>query len=319
MMGMWIYFLMKGVRMFRKRSFLIIASVFLIPVLACNLSNPTTVIGTNPDPAAATAAIQTQVALLVASTSVAQTALSQSLADTQTAMPSNTPEFTFTPSTTPTPSSTPMPTFTLTPSIPTVTVSVNTNCRSGPTTSYDLLGILMVGETAQVVARSTLTDTMIIKLPSNPSIKCWLWAQNATVSGDLSKLPVIAVPPSPTPAASFTAGYVEKITCMGEYALTFKISNTGAITWESIKVVVTDTVTDITKTLTGDSFKRYNGCTVSGEDLNLEPGEVGYTSTVPPAQFLSNPAGHAMTAVITVCSKNGLAGTCLSKSVSFTP
>jgi hypothetical protein len=305
--------------MFGKKFLLTIALIFLIPVLACDLSSLTAVGTPNLDPAAATAAIQTQVAVIVASTSEAQTALAKSQSGTQAAMSSPTPEFTFTPSLTPTETFTPSPTFTLTPSVPMVSVTVNTNCRSGPTTGYALLGIVMVGEKAEVVGRSTLTDTMIIKLPSNPGITCWLWAQNATVVGDISKLPVVPIPATPTPAATFTAAYIEKVTCSGEYGFTFKISNSGSIAWESIKIVVTDTVTSTTKTHTRDSFKRFNGCTAGSEALNLEPGETGFSTTVNPGQFAYNPAGHAMTADITVCSKDALAGKCQSKTVSFTP
>jgi len=58
-----------------------------------------------------------------------------------------------------TPGSTP------TPGAPHVSVSVETNCRSGPGSAYAILGILKVGETAEVVGRSVFNDNWIIKLP----------------------------------------------------------------------------------------------------------------------------------------------------------
>ena len=305
--------------MFRKRSILIIASICLIPILACNLSAPAGVGGTNPDPAAATAAIQTQVALLVASTSAAQTALANALAETQTALPTNTPEFTSTPSFTPTETLTPTMTFTLTPSIPMVTVSMNTNCRTGPGDPYDLVGVLAVGKTAEVIGQSGDGGFWIIRLPDSPAKTCWLWNQYATVSGNWQALPVLVPPPSPTPAPGFNAAYIEEVTCGVEYGFTFKLSNVGSVTWESIKVVVKDTVTSTSETHTRDSFKRFTGCSGSGEDLNLEPGEIGYTTAVDPGQFSYNPAGHAMKATITLCSKNALAGKCQEQTITFTP
>ena len=299
--------------MLRKKSILFVISVLFISMLACNLTSPTAVGNPNLDPAAATAALQTQVALIVASTSAAQTSIAQSLAETQTAMPTNTPEFTFTPSLTPT------PTFTLTPTIPMVSVSVNTNCRTGPNEAYDLVGILTVGQTAQVVGRTADGGSWIILLTDNPTRPCWLWSQYATITGNGQALPVVTPPPTPTPASAFIASYVEMVNCMGEFGFTFKITNSGSVTWESIKIVVKDTVTTTVETNTRDSFKRYIGCTSSGEDQNLEPGETGYETSVVPGQFAYNPAGHAMKVVITLCSKDALAGVCLEKTVSFTP
>jgi hypothetical protein len=298
-----------------KKTLVIIASFCLIPILACSLINPAAVSGTNPntDPAAATAAIQTQVALLIASTSAAQTALANALAETQVAMPTPTPEFTFTPSFTPT------QTFTLTPTTPMVSVSVNTNCRTGPGDPYDLVDILQVGKPAEAIGRAADGGFWIIRLPDNPNKVCWLWGQYATVSGNGQGLPVVTPPPSPTPAPGFGASYVEMVSCMGEYAFTFKISNSGSVPWESIKVVVKDKVTSTVNTHSRDSFKRFSGCTSSGNDLNLETGETGYTTTTIPGQFAYNPSGHAMRADITVCSEDGLAGICLSTTVLYTP
>ena len=318
--------------MFRKKIAFTFVSIFLIIFSACNMPGPTVpspavISGSNPDPAAATAAIQTQVAeivastagvqtqvaFIVASTAAAETAFANAVAETLAAMPSKTPEFTFTPSLTPT------PTFTLTPETARVSVSVETNCRSGPGTAYDIRGVLQVGQVADVVGRSASSDNWIIKLPSKPAITCWVWGQYATVTGDTSGLTVFTPPPTPTLAAGFDVSYIGMVTCGAEFGFTLQISNHGSVTWESVKVDVTDTATATAKTHTRDSFKRFTGCAPSGEDLNLESGETGFATTVAPGQFAYNPTGHAMTAVVTVCSQNALAGTCLNKTISFTP
>jgi uncharacterized protein YraI len=80
----------------------------------------------------------------------------------------------------------------------TVTVSVDTNCRLGPGTLYEIVGVLPVGQVAEVVGRSASSDNWIISLPSNLAVTCWVWGQYATVSGDTSTLPVITPPPAPT-------------------------------------------------------------------------------------------------------------------------
>lgn len=304
--------------MFRKKSIAIITSILLILLPACNLPNGSSVVNsTNPAPTGASAAVQTQAAGLVAASGTAAAALTNAAAQTMTAMPTDTPQFTFTPSFTPT------ETFTLTPSISMASVSVNTNCRSGPGDPYAVLSVLEVGKTAQVVGRASDASFWIIQNPANPATTCWLWSQYATVTGNSQALPVVVPPPSPTPSPtpppSFNVSYVEMETCSGQYGFTFKISNTGSLTWESVKIVDTDTVTSTVETHTRDSFKSFSGCTAGSEDQNLERGEVGKSTAVSPGQFTYNPTGHAIKAVITVCSQNGLAGTCLSKTVTFTP
>src|SRR5512135_1880635 len=91
------------------------------------------------DPAAATAAYETEVSVLV----------TQAFATLQAFTPesSATPSLTLQP-----PAATPTrvpPTSVA----PLISVSVDTNCRRGPGQVYDYLGGLMVGETAQILAR----------------------------------------------------------------------------------------------------------------------------------------------------------------------
>ncbi|TSA47703.1 MAG: hypothetical protein D4R46_00715 [Chloroflexi bacterium] len=334
--------------MFWKKFIAISASVFLMLVSACNMpGGPAVVSGTNQDP---TAAIETRVAEIVASTAAAQTALANAVASTLTAMPTNTPEFTFTPSLTPTPtftltstpmftltpsltptptftltstptftltpSLTPTPTFTLTPEVPMVSVSVQTNCRSGPGPAYDILGIMNVGQTAEVVGRSVNNENWIIKLPSNPAITCWLWGQYATVVGNTAGLPIVTPPPTPTPAASFNVIYSSTTPCGVLYGIKFQITNNGSVTWESDRVITTDQATSETVTVDRNNFPNFNGCAAASTDQNLEAGEVGITTN---AGFSANPAGHSITATIRVCSLDGMAGTCLEKTITFTP
>ena len=260
--------------------------------------------------------IETQVAVMVASTLTAQADLSGAAAATRSALSTSTPEFTFTPSLTPT------DTYTLTPAVPMLTVSVNINCRTGPTTAYDLLGVLQVGEHAEVVGRTSLSDSLIIRLPSNTAITCWLWTKYATVSGDISGLPLIPIPPTPTPKftattpVTFKVSYVSTDFCAGSYRIKFKITNSGSLTWESDKVTVTDQNTSDTQTITQDNFPYYSSTCATTADLNLEPGEMGYTTS---DGFADDPAGHAMSATLRLCSQNGMAGTCQEKTLTFTP
>jgi len=86
-----------------------------------------------------------------------------------------------------------------------VSVSENTNCRNGPGKTYDYLGALMAGESAEVVGQSTDGLYWIIKNPDRAG-ECWLWGQYASVTGPTVALPKFTPPPTPTPAFNW-AGY----------------------------------------------------------------------------------------------------------------
>lgn len=91
-----------------------------------------------------------------------------------------------------------------TPGIPMVSVSVNTNCRTGPGRSYDYRGALLVGETEEIVALSTVPNYWYITNPDQPGDFCYLWGRYAIVVGDTQALPEFTPLPSPTPTITPT-------------------------------------------------------------------------------------------------------------------
>ncbi len=107
-----------------------------------------------------------------------------------------------------TPTGTPIPTVTPVsqplasvsdPGTPSVVVSVNTNCRSGPGKDYDYLGSLLIGERAEILAVPERGDGFIVIDNPRGEGHCWLWLGHATISGNLDALPRMKVPPKPTP------------------------------------------------------------------------------------------------------------------------
>lgn len=94
---------------------------------------------------------------------------------------------------------TPTITLTATPSVPMVSVSVNTNCRTGPGMVYELIGGLFVGEKAVVVGKYSSGNYWIINNPDQAGT-CWLWGEYATVIGSTAGLPEFTPPPTPTPS-----------------------------------------------------------------------------------------------------------------------
>lgn len=114
---------------------------------------------------------------------------------TQTALaPTSTTELTATT----VPSSTPE--FTATPNEVLITVSANTNCRSGPTVDYEIVGALTIGQQATVIGKNATTGYWIIENPNGPGT-CWLWGEHATITGDTASLQEYDVPPTVTPRA----------------------------------------------------------------------------------------------------------------------
>lgn len=108
------------------------------------------------------------------------------------------PAFTATPQFTATPGPT------STPSVPQITVSVNTNCRTGPGVVYDLIDSLLVGHTGEIVGKNSGVPNYWVIKRLNGSGTCWLWGQYATVTGNTSNLPEYPVPPTPTPTKTAT-------------------------------------------------------------------------------------------------------------------
>jgi hypothetical protein len=94
----------------------------------------------------------------------------------------------------------PPPTVQVTPSVPMLSVSMDTNCREGPNSEiWKSIGGVMVGEKAEIVAKYVKGHWYIVKLPSRPNERCWVYDFYATIEGDTSTLPKATIPPTPTP------------------------------------------------------------------------------------------------------------------------
>lgn len=77
-------------------------------------------------------------------------------------------------------------------------VRVDTYCRVGPGIPYDIVTILRIGKTANVIARNAQETYWVIDNPSGDG-HCWVWGYYATVTGPVAELPIWASPPTPTP------------------------------------------------------------------------------------------------------------------------
>jgi len=223
------------------------------------------------------------------------------------AMPTDAAEPTSTPTITPTP----------TPSVPMVSVSVNTNCRTGPGTAYDLVGGLLVGETAEIVALSSVSNYVIIELPDGSGRDCWLWMQYGTQTGDTTGLPVLTPPPTPTPPpppVAFSMALEDVQTCATSEVVFYRVVNTGGVPLESYRVTAENLDTAETVSVQYDYIPGFAACIVQVLNEPFEVGDTGYIR----AAFTPPIAGDTISATITMCTEDGLGGECTSQSLTVT-
>ncbi len=248
---------------------------------------------------------------LIAQTAAAETALA-SIVQTQLAQATPPAPATDTPQP-PTATQTVTPAFTNTPTAPQLSVSVDTNCRTGPGRIYDYTGALVVGEKAEPLGRDSGSGYWYVRLASGAM--CWIWGEYAAVTGDVSQLPIFTPPPTPTPPPDFSVEYSYLESCVG-WDPGFKVTNAGGVTFKSYFVRVRDTVTNEMHEAYGNNFDRRNGCAIAEAIPTLTQGKTGwiYANT-----FVSNPTGHLMKADVRLCTEINQAGVCVNKSLEFTP
>jgi len=83
-----------------------------------------------------------------------------------------------------------------------LSVSVNTNCRSGPGLKYPITGSIAVGGSSQVVATAPKPEPYVIIRNPSGGADCWAWLEHATITGDTSSLPILPVPDPPVGSIS---------------------------------------------------------------------------------------------------------------------
>lgn len=210
-----------------------------------------------------------------------------------------------------------------TPSKPMVSVSKETNCRVGPDTSFTRLSGLLPGVMAEVVGLDTSGQYYYIRNPQDTQIFCWLWGYYATLVGDGSSLPrftpmptpTITITPTPVPNFNFLSQEIDG--CVGSF-VEVSVKNTGSTIWSSGSVITKDTVTSFVTTETkSDDFYEVNGCVyASSIQGDLAPGEIGFLQG---SDFIAPVAGHPILVTVKLCTQNLLAGTCITKEITFTP
>ncbi len=287
------------------------AAVGIVGLLlaACNLPQATP----SPSPSNVGGNVGTLVALTL---QAAETATAAAPAPPSPLPPTVPPAPTFTPSPTLTPTLTLTPTVTLTPtpSTPHISVSVNTNCRTGPGDAYDRVGGLLVGQTAEVLARDPSGQFWYIPNPQRPGQSCWVWGQYATITGDTSSLPLFTPPPTPTPVPAFVLKRITAMSCNGILTFFIEISNTGQVVWESVHLDVYDLTNSVHS---GGSANIFDDRAACSHQLiaNIPPGGGGYIG------FLDTrlQASHHIRFTVTLYTKDGQSGEHVTRTIEYRP
>jgi hypothetical protein len=227
----------------------------------------------------------------------------------------------------PTPTQTPAPTATVAPS-PTITptpteippmirVAENTNCRTGPGTSYLYQGVLQVDEVAQVLARSTLEDYWYVLLPDEQEEPCWLSGIYASLEGDTSLLPVFTPMPTPAPPVGFDL-YLRGFESCGPITyVVFSVKNAGVEILKSANVEVVEFGTG--KSLYGPDFQRFPFAQVVRPVCPPDHGNILDPGVVAFIHVPIDPVPHGETArgEIMLCTGDWLGGDCVTKEIYF--
>lgn len=200
---------------------------------------------------------------------------------------------------------------------PSVQVSIDTNCRSGPGKSYNYLGALMVGEEAVITGKDPSGIYWYITNPDQEGGYCWIWGFYATITGNTTPLPIFTPGPTPTPEANFSTDVHQVESCAGAWQIEFTIVNNGSVTLESVSSSVKDTVTGNSSGKSSQNFfTEKNGCADVASHDRVKPDDIVYTVSL---DLPSDPTGHLLFASLMVCSDDNIKGNCRTREFYFTP
>ena len=291
--------------MFKKHPFLTFITILLFASFACVIPG-------------ASAPVPTQ------DQNAVNTSIAQAISARQTeAVLNNPPTVTFTsapeiPTLTLEPTVTLTPDYTATSSTPMISVSVDTNCRVGPGAIFERVGILLVGETAEIVGREPKNEFWYIRNPDadEGAEFCWVWGEYATISGDT--LPLLYLSPPPPPTASFSVSFEKMDICATTRWINFKLTNKSGISFKYINIVLTDTDTDpvTVVSLKANEFTYNEGCS---QPVTTKTLIAGGTLSVSSPFLTYNFSGHDLNAKLTACTETDQAGTCITQELNFTP
>jgi len=212
-------------------------------------------------------------------------------------------------------------TLTLEPSLtPTEEVALGvvnrvTTCRTGPGSAYDKVATYQPNTSLQIVGRDLGGGYVYVQNPDKPDEACWMLLTSLTTSADVTPLPAFTPLASPTLAPDFTVTFKNYDTCKGNVFTRFIIVNTGSVQFRSAYVKVTNLKNGEVTEQSVNAFDLTVGCVVAQNIAPLTPGKTGYLQS---DLFQKNPKGQKMSAVFQLCTEQGLKGSCVTRTLTFT-
>lgn len=78
------------------------------------------------------------------------------------------------------------------------------NLRSGPSSLYERVGVLLVGQRVPAKGRSPKSEWVLVDYPGAPGGTAWVYSLYVDIFPPASQLPIVEPPPTPTPAQTAT-------------------------------------------------------------------------------------------------------------------
>jgi hypothetical protein len=183
--------------------------------------------------------------------------------------------------------------------------------------TYPHKGVLFVGETAEVIASSTIEDYWYILLPEDPIEPCWLSGAYANVEGDTSILPVYTPMPTPAPPVGFDLYLKGFESCGSTTYVVFSVKNAGSEILKSANVEVVEF--DTGNQLYGPAFQRFPFAQVVRPVCPPDHGNILNPGVVAFIHVPISPVPHGKTArgEIMLCTADWLGGDCVTKEIWF--
>jgi hypothetical protein len=126
------------------------------------------------------------------------------------------------------PTDTPIPP-TATQSIPPeLTLTKNSNCRSGPSTFYNIVDQIASGKELPVIGRSE--DNEWCEVVNDTGRECWIFFDNATPNQDFSSLSIGEAPPLPGIPLNFFVVDQQCLSAQKKFSVTLSWSSGGGET-----------------------------------------------------------------------------------------
>jgi hypothetical protein len=199
----------------------------------------------------------------------------------------------------------------------TISANVDTNCRLGPSTLYDIVGYLLANRQSEVHGRNVAQTWWYIENPGKSGAYCWVWGQTTNVQGDVSLLPVVNPPPPPErPEVAYSVSFSRASTCNGATTAMFEVVNLGSLPLESATIRIQNLANNV---MSSGPISPNGPFTSSASDCppgadSLLAGASGFVGSNFPGM---TPGKSDYKATITLCAEESMSGHCVTTVSEF--